>query len=239
MPALSAENSLQVAAASCSSEAETNTGCTGFLAAAQASSSSSSSGGGGLGVRRGHTRAGESDDIGSSGSCMMITPALLAPGRDGGQPGSNPGGATSQQHDHTSAAASTSGQRGTAAYDGAVAAESGTFPNGSPSAECTCPRCGCQHLYLCTASGVSVGGEACNVAGDVSAATCQQVGCSFTAAIECRACRRAGGEQAGDALLLCAGCGGVKYCSRECQRRDWKRHRKICRQVQQRKQQQQ
>jgi hypothetical protein len=30
---------------------------------------------------------------------------------------------------------------------------------------------------------------------------------------------------------LCSRCKGVRYCSRECQRADWKRHKKCCRQL--------
>ena len=31
-----------------------------------------------------------------------------------------------------------------------------------------------------------------------------------------------------DALMTCAGCSGQKYCSPECQRHDWRRHKKEC-----------
>jgi hypothetical protein len=30
------------------------------------------------------------------------------------------------------------------------------------------------------------------------------------------------------ALSKCAACGAVKYCSKECQKKDWKQHKKVC-----------
>jgi hypothetical protein len=52
----------------------------------------------------------------------------------------------------------------------------------------------------------------------------------WPAARECRKCCRAGGEE--QELLVCRGCMRVKYCSKECQRGDWRRHRGICRRLQ-------
>ena len=43
----------------------------------------------------------------------------------------------------------------------------------------------------------------------------------------CNTCskeRTASGEE----LLKCAGCGKVRYCSKECQRADWKSHKGLC-----------
>ena len=47
---------------------------------------------------------------------------------------------------------------------------------------------------------------------------------------ECRRCCTEAG-QAGK-LRVCSGCMRVMYCSKECQREDWKRHGEICRRVQ-------
>lgn len=35
-------------------------------------------------------------------------------------------------------------------------------------------------------------------------------------------------REAGSALLSCKGCGQARYCGKECQRGDWKGHKKIC-----------
>ncbi|KAG7287239.1 hypothetical protein NEMBOFW57_006745 [Staphylotrichum longicolle] len=44
---------------------------------------------------------------------------------------------------------------------------------------------------------------------------------------ECRSCGRSKTNDGGD-LKACSKCLGVKYCSRACQRVDWKRHKKEC-----------
>jgi hypothetical protein len=55
-------------------------------------------------------------------------------------------------------------------------------------------------------------------------------GAGGAAARECRACTKpVGGE--GQPLLVCAGCMGVRYCSRDCQQADWRRHKKMCRRL--------
>ena len=44
----------------------------------------------------------------------------------------------------------------------------------------------------------------------------------------CRFCGRET-KQDGGALLVCSRCMGVKYCSAECQKKDWKKHKATCR----------
>jgi hypothetical protein len=39
----------------------------------------------------------------------------------------------------------------------------------------------------------------------------------------CQALEGGNGE-----LLLCSGCMGVRYCSRVCQKKHWKQHKKVC-----------
>ena len=81
------------------------------------------------------------------------------------------------------------------------------------------------------------GGRPSNVweAGDQCSTSCvgrcEQGDCCWPAARECRRCCVEGGALGG--LWLCSGCMRVRYCSKECQREDWKRHRGICRRVQQ------
>ncbi|KAF2083192.1 hypothetical protein K490DRAFT_70055 [Saccharata proteae CBS 121410] len=41
--------------------------------------------------------------------------------------------------------------------------------------------------------------------------------------MRCRSCGKSG-----ETMKRCTGCGRVRYCGRECQRRDWKRHRREC-----------
>jgi hypothetical protein len=53
---------------------------------------------------------------------------------------------------------------------------------------------------------------------------------AVTAADATKQCAVCGGQP--EALLLCSGCMGVKYCSAECQRAHWKRHRTECKRVQ-------
>jgi hypothetical protein len=50
-----------------------------------------------------------------------------------------------------------------------------------------------------------------------------------------RQCAVCGGQP--EALLLCSGCMGVKYCSAECQRAHWKHHRGECKRGQRAQQQ--
>lgn len=46
----------------------------------------------------------------------------------------------------------------------------------------------------------------------------------------CTGCGKAGAADA--PLQVCAGCRADKYCSRECQRADWKVHKGVCRALQ-------
>jgi hypothetical protein len=43
----------------------------------------------------------------------------------------------------------------------------------------------------------------------------------------CAICNKGEEEIAGQ-LRFCSGCTGIRYCSVECQKADWKRHRKDC-----------
>jgi hypothetical protein len=43
----------------------------------------------------------------------------------------------------------------------------------------------------------------------------------------CRVCDRDRSRN-GTALLKCAKCHDAKYCSAECQRTDWKKHKAVC-----------
>jgi hypothetical protein len=43
----------------------------------------------------------------------------------------------------------------------------------------------------------------------------------------CRVCKR-GDSEGGGGLLTCSRCQKAKYCSRECQRVDWKKHKTQC-----------
>ncbi|GAB4815661.1 hypothetical protein N2152v2_002707 [Parachlorella kessleri] len=52
----------------------------------------------------------------------------------------------------------------------------------------------------------------------VSAWTCCNPGCT----------NMAGQQEDSLALSKCAGCGEARYCSRQCQRQDWRRHKPIC-----------
>ncbi|KAK4446508.1 MYND finger [Podospora aff. communis PSN243] len=45
---------------------------------------------------------------------------------------------------------------------------------------------------------------------------------------ECRACGRGEAKESGGKLLMCTRCKKVKYCSKECQKGDWKTHRMEC-----------
>jgi MYND finger len=46
----------------------------------------------------------------------------------------------------------------------------------------------------------------------------------------CYACGATGSAHAPKAekLLACQGCNHLRYCSRNCQRRDWKSHKELC-----------
>jgi hypothetical protein len=50
------------------------------------------------------------------------------------------------------------------------------------------------------------------------------------AAVECAVCRRKPGDPGVPATLkLCSGCQDVRYCSTECQKKDWKMgHKAVC-----------
>jgi hypothetical protein len=45
---------------------------------------------------------------------------------------------------------------------------------------------------------------------------------------ECRVCGRDKARNGTSGLLICGRCRRIKYCSRECQREDWKEHKKWC-----------
>jgi hypothetical protein len=53
------------------------------------------------------------------------------------------------------------------------------------------------------------------------------------ALVECAVCRRKPGDPGVPATLkLCGGCHTTRYCSTECQRKDWKMgHKQVCKQV--------
>jgi hypothetical protein len=42
----------------------------------------------------------------------------------------------------------------------------------------------------------------------------------------------AASTKAGNSLLKCAKCKTVKYCSPDCQKKDWKKHKQVCKQMQ-------
>ena len=42
----------------------------------------------------------------------------------------------------------------------------------------------------------------------------------------CRTCKKT--ADTSKTLSLCAGCHSVRYCSRDCQKQDWKLHKKVC-----------
>ncbi|KAI4126246.1 MAG: hypothetical protein LQ347_005055 [Umbilicaria vellea] len=44
----------------------------------------------------------------------------------------------------------------------------------------------------------------------------------------CRVCGKSKSDDGGKGLSKCARCQGVRYCSVECQRADWKEHKKVC-----------
>ena len=44
----------------------------------------------------------------------------------------------------------------------------------------------------------------------------------------CKSCGKSGSDQSGKGLLQCSRCQAVRYCSVECQRRDWKGHKLAC-----------
>ena len=44
----------------------------------------------------------------------------------------------------------------------------------------------------------------------------------------CRVCGKGKSDDGGKGLLKCARCQAVRYCSAECQRVDWKEHKKVC-----------
>ncbi|MCJ1288093.1 hypothetical protein MMC26_007447 [Xylographa opegraphella] len=45
---------------------------------------------------------------------------------------------------------------------------------------------------------------------------------------DCRSCGKSGSDDGGKGLLKCSRCQAVRYCSVECQRTDWKRHKEEC-----------
>jgi hypothetical protein len=54
------------------------------------------------------------------------------------------------------------------------------------------------------------------------------------APVECAVCHRKPGDPGVPATLkLCGGCQGVRYCSAECQKKDWKMgHKSVCQMIQ-------
>jgi hypothetical protein len=54
-----------------------------------------------------------------------------------------------------------------------------------------------------------------------------------TALVECAVCHRKPGDPGAPATLkLCGGCHSIRYCSAECQRKDWKLgHKALCGQL--------
>ena len=44
----------------------------------------------------------------------------------------------------------------------------------------------------------------------------------------CRNCGKGNSDDGGKGLLRCSWCLAVRYCSVECQRADWKEHKKVC-----------
>ena len=44
----------------------------------------------------------------------------------------------------------------------------------------------------------------------------------------CKGCGKDSSDDGGKSLLRCARCQAVRYCSVECQRADWKEHRRVC-----------
>lgn len=49
----------------------------------------------------------------------------------------------------------------------------------------------------------------------------------MSSAAKCNGCGK-GEAEPGSSLKHCAKCGSTKYCSRECQKTDWKEHKKVC-----------
>ena len=49
---------------------------------------------------------------------------------------------------------------------------------------------------------------------------------------ECIVCKKTDAEADGGKLKSCSRCKRVRYCSRECQVKDWKTHKKFCKEVQ-------
>ena len=49
------------------------------------------------------------------------------------------------------------------------------------------------------------------------------------AAMTCAKCgRQTRADDESKAVMMCARCGGLGYCSRECQTADWERHKPLC-----------
>jgi hypothetical protein len=148
---------------------------------------------------------------------------------DNADGGSSAGGGVSRKSRDAVAASSPAA---TAAAAGTAAGASGSVST------CCCPQCGYLH-DMCLASGGALLGGRGQVSEVMAPDGAGEEGECAVGVAECRACGMAGLGAQQQSLLLCSGCMVVRYCGKDCQRGDWKRHRKICKRVQLQQQQQQ